>query len=135
MRSYKRPTMTVERFVPNEYVAACGDENKVYKFKCDAGGWIGQGGNVYLETNGEPGLQIIDRNPDQCLTKGLWNGYTPCGETHEASVNDDFLKGYFLPFGQELFRAVDVMVWRGPNNNNVHVTRNLRQEEWETDKS
>lgn len=31
-RAYVRPTMVGERFVANEYVAACGDKEKVYKF-------------------------------------------------------------------------------------------------------
>lgn len=53
-RAYVRPTMVGERFVANEYVAACGDKGKVYKFKCDAGG--GKSGKVYLETNGKEGL-------------------------------------------------------------------------------
>lgn len=40
-RTYVRPTMVGERFVANEYVAACHDQNTVYKFKCDApGGWL-----------------------------------------------------------------------------------------------
>lgn len=29
-RAYVRPTMVGERFVANEYVAACGDKEKVY---------------------------------------------------------------------------------------------------------
>ena len=37
-RTYVRPTMVGERFVANEYVAACHDQNTVYKFKCDAPG-------------------------------------------------------------------------------------------------
>lgn len=42
-RTYVRPTMVGERFVANEYVAACHDQNTVYKFKCDApGGWLYQ---------------------------------------------------------------------------------------------
>lgn len=41
-RAYVRPTMVGERFVANEYVAACGDQNKVYKFKCNAQDWTGQ---------------------------------------------------------------------------------------------
>ena len=32
-RAYVRPTMVGERFVANEYVAACGDSGKVYKFE------------------------------------------------------------------------------------------------------
>ena len=29
---WENPLTMVQQFVPNEYVAACGDENKVYKF-------------------------------------------------------------------------------------------------------
>ena len=36
-RAYVRPTMVGERFVANEYVAACGDSGVVYKFDCNAG--------------------------------------------------------------------------------------------------
>lgn len=50
-RAYVRPTMVGERFVANEYVAACGDtEYGKYKFTCDAGG--GVSGDVYRESNG-----------------------------------------------------------------------------------
>lgn len=37
-RTYVRPTMVGERFVANEYVAACGESGKVYKFECNAPG-------------------------------------------------------------------------------------------------
>ena len=36
-RSYRKPMMNVEKFVANEYVAACGESGVVYKFTCDAG--------------------------------------------------------------------------------------------------
>ena len=52
-RAYVRPTMVGERFVANEYVAACGDQNKVYKFKCNAQDWTGlTGSTVWLEWTG-----------------------------------------------------------------------------------
>lgn len=35
-KRYERPSAYIEEFTPNEYVAACGDNNKVYKFECDA---------------------------------------------------------------------------------------------------
>lgn len=35
-RRYERPSAYIEEFTPNEYVAACGDNNEVYKFECDA---------------------------------------------------------------------------------------------------
>jgi len=36
-KRYERPSAYIEEFTPNEYVAACGDEGKVYKFECNAG--------------------------------------------------------------------------------------------------
>ena len=81
-RTYVRPTMVGERFVANEYVAACGDSGKVYKFECNAGD--GVPGNVYQETNGESGLQRWPSKPgskpDTNLTSGLLTSYHACGE-------------------------------------------------------
>lgn len=134
-----QPQTVVQQFVANEYVAACGDLNKVYKFKCDAGG--GVSGSVYLETNGEDGLQ----------TRGQWvggwgghwvpadeylSGYHACGTTHEAKTTDDFLDGYYVTsswFGGT--KTTPVIVWRGPNNDNTHCTENLNMDSWPTDKS
>ena len=51
---WRRPLTEVQKFEANEYVAACGDENKVYLFTCDAG-WTGlTGSTVY--TNGPDGI-------------------------------------------------------------------------------
>ena len=126
-----QPQTAVQQFVANEYVAACHDINKVYKFKCDAGkgeGLFGAdlSGTVYLETNGTPGLQT-GRGGDQEL-----GGYHPCGIPHEAKTTDAFLNGYFKP----TFRsAYEVIVWRGPDGNNTHCTKNLDMDSWETEKS
>ena len=38
MKSYKKPVLNVERFTPDEFVAACGDSGTTYLFTCDAGG-------------------------------------------------------------------------------------------------
>ena len=35
-KEYVRPSMVCETFAADEYVAACGDSGKVYKFVCDA---------------------------------------------------------------------------------------------------
>ena len=90
-KAFDMPKIVVEQFVPNEYVAACGEENKVYKFKCDAvgGSWLTEAGTVYLETNGEAGFQWSDTE------LGL---YSHCGETHEADTTDSFLKGYIVNY-------------------------------------
>ena len=126
---WSRPLTVVQNFEANEYVAACGDENKVYQFKCDAGG--GVSGTVYLETNGRDGLQT-----------GLFGdfslgGYHACGTTHEASTTDEFLNGYYVVSGGwfEEDTVTPVIVWRGPRGNNTHCTENLDMNSWVTAKS
>lgn len=125
-RTYVRPTMVGERFVANEYVAACSDtEYGKYKFICDAGG--GKKGDVYEETNGQDGLQ----RDDKCLTPGLLRYYHSCNVTHYADTNDEFLEGYYVPFGGS---AQKVIIWTD-HGRNVHCTTNLNRESWETTKS
>lgn len=96
-----QPQTVVQQFVANEAVSACGDHGVNYLFKCDAGG--GTPGTVYVESNGAEGLQ----------THGEWvggwgghwqpadeslGGYEACGTTHEASTQDGFLSGYYVPY-------------------------------------
>lgn len=50
-RAYVRPTMVGERFVANEYVAACGDSGKVYKFECNAGNEFSKYNVYYIDGN------------------------------------------------------------------------------------
>ena len=129
-RAYVRATMVGERFVANEYVAACGDtEYGKYKFTCDAGG--GVSGDVYRESNGKPGFQkgygSFGYGGDEWL-----GGYHACGTTHEANTTDDFQNGYYIPDGGD---AVDVIIWRGKRGDNIHCTTNLNRDSWETTKS
>lgn len=124
-RKYERPWMVGEEFSPNEFIAACGDSNTVYKFKCDAGG--GVVGDVYLETNDQKGLQT-GRGGDRYLS-----GYKACGTTHEAQTTDDFLDGYYVTGRGR--NVTPVIVWRGPKNDNTHCTENLDMSTWETTKS
>ncbi|MCF2667976.1 hypothetical protein [Faecalicatena contorta] len=131
-KKWEKPNVIVQQFTPNEYVAACGDENKVYKFECDKSSkYLNTGGIVYLETNGEPGLQRIGANPDHRL-----GNYYPCGKTHEAPVKDTFKEGYFIP---TLLAATsyneDVIVWQGDDGHNIHCTGELDMSTWETTKS
>lgn len=133
---WKQPLAVVQKFVPNEYVATCGDSGTTYLFKCDAGD--GVSGNVYVESNGVEGLQ----------TRGEWvggwgghwqeadrslGGYHACGTTHEADSDNEFLNGYYVPYWSD--DVTNVIIWRGPYNNNVHCTTNLNRDEWETAKS
>lgn len=134
-RVWRRPLTEVQKFEANEYVAACGDSGTTYLFTCDAGG--GKSGTVYLETNGKPGLQT-GWGGDQYLS-----AYHACGTQHEADSDDAFLDGYYVtkeyvgswPFGHYEETTTDVIVWRGPNNDNTHCTTNLDMDSWQTAKS
>ena len=125
-RAYVRPAMVGERFVANEYVAACDDSGTVYKFKCDAGG--GKSGSVYLETNGKLGFQegFLGIEGDRYLSR-----YHACGITHDADTLDDFLDGYYVRNGN----VTQVKVWRGEKGDNTHCTENINMNTWETAKS
>lgn len=120
-RAYVRPTMVGERFVANEYVAACGDKGTVYKFKCDAGG--GKSGSVYLETNGKKGFQLFS---DTYLSQ-----YHACGTTHDANTADVFSDGYYVSG----LTVTPVKVWRGEDGKNTQCTTNIHMENWEKAKS
>lgn len=129
-RSYVKPILSGEEFVPQNYIAACGDSGTVYKFECNAGG--GVSGYVYLETNGTAGLQRSGRNSDDFLS-----GYHACGSTHEAESDNVFLDGYYVVdgglFGEDT--VTPVIVWRGTDDDNTHCTTELDKNNWETAKS
>ena len=128
-KAYQKPTLAAQLFAANEYVAACGDHGTNYLFECNAGD--GRPGIVWLETNGQPGLQKGNRHEEGDQSLG---GYTACGKKHEASSQSDFKAGYYVSlFGSDT--PVNVIVWRGENNNNVHCTTNLDMNNWETAKS
>lgn len=130
-KAYSKPMLKSEAFVPQSYVAACGDTNKVYKFTCDATGGIA--GFVFQETNGKDGLQVFSGG-DQRIA----SGYHACGITHEAPATDSFYDGYYVT-GLDAINGggliTPVKIWKGPDNNNVHCTKNLDMSSWETAKS
>ncbi len=127
-RTYVRPTMVGERFVANEYVAACGEENKVYKFKCDA-----PRGELYYYPSS-------DGTIDGAYTgtgRASWIGsYHPCNAKHEASTTSDFYDGFVdYNHNRRQDEGEGVIVWRGKWNMNGHATTNLNMDAWETAKS
>ena len=131
---WSSPKTSFEQFVPQNYIAACGDSGTVYKFTCDAGG--GTSGSVYLETNGQEGLQKSGASRDSYLST-----YHACNKYHEAESTDGFLDGYFVyeewswdSWSNEE-KIMPVIVWRGENNDNTHCTAELDMNKWETAKS
>ena len=127
-KKWNDPQIVGQEFLPNEYVAACGDENKVYKFVCDA-----KAGTLYY-------YPTSDGNIDGNYNGSGWaqriGSYHPCSATHEASVTNDFYDGFVdrnrngRPDDGE-----GVIVWRGPNGRNGHATENLDMSSWVTAKS
>lgn len=131
---YEKPMIKCEEFMANEYVAACGEGHTVYKFKCDAisHSILGDGGRVWIESNGKPGLQRWTLDKSQRDTFRSY--YHPCGETHEAeAIEGNFQRGYLTTYDNR--RPIDVIVWTGLNDDNTHCTTNLDMDSWETAKS
>ena len=128
-RTYVRPTMVGERFVANEYVAACGDSGKVYKFNCNAGekGLWDYPYKVYVDSNNNG---TYDRNDRYLGT------YHACGAKHEAPSTDDFSNGFMIDTRwRHDSTPQSVIIWRGRRGNNIHCTTDLDMYTWETAKS
>lgn len=128
-RAYVAPTMVGERFVANEYVAACGDENKVYKFICDA-----PAGPLYYYPSSDGTIDGVYTGAGRPRLLGF--SYHPCEVEHEASTTSDFYDG-FVDYNHNGRQDAGegVIVWRGKRNNNGHATTNLNMSTWETAKS
>ena len=133
MRNWEKPMAVVDAFVANEFVSACGDENKVYLFECNAG-----------EKYGE---YDVFTNDGKNLTPGRSRYYHPCKERHEAKVDSEFISGYMvhnggndelsyhIPFvGNREYTKTNVIIWTN-NGTNVHCTTNLQMDSWQTEKS
>jgi len=130
--TWTRPVAAVEQFMPNEYIAACGDKtDPVYKFVCNAGG--GAKGGAWEETNKIEGLQSqgewgwdgydADRRISQTSSS-----FHACDETHEVPLSgiDQFISNcYYKKAGDPDSAAIPVLVWRGPYNNNTHCCTGL----------
>lgn len=127
-KEWMEPVIEVQEFVANEYVATCGDSGTVYKFTCNAPrGWL----YYYPESDGQ-----IDGNYTGSGSQKFIGNYHPCGRTHEASVTDDFYDGFVdYNWNEKPDTGEEVIVWRGPKNNNGHATINLNMSSWTTAKS
>ena len=128
MKNYVKPMMESEVFAANEYIAACGDENKVYKFVCAAGD--GTPGTVYEDSNHNGEWDLFG---DKALTGYILPTYHACGETHQAPTDDEFIEGFYLP-NSNPFDVQKVIIWTD-GGTNIHCTTKLDQSSWETAKS
>ena len=127
---YSKPMLKSEAFVPQSYVAACGETNKVYKFTCDAPA----GTLYYFPSKPASGAQpsIGDRREEWEL-----GDYHPCSKYHEAETTSDFYWG-FVDYDNSRSYASEnelVIVWRGEYDFEGHATKKLDMTQWETAKS
>lgn len=127
-RTYVRPTMVGERFVANEYVAACGESGKVYKFECNA-----PGGKLYYYPNSDGKINGEYTGHGRAIRLG---NYNPCGARHKANATDGFYDGFvdYNKNGRQ-DKGEGVIVWRGSYGLNGHATTYLDMSKWQTAKS
>lgn len=126
-KTWEEPRILVQEFVANEYVAACGEENRVYNFTCDA-----EAGQLYYYPQGDG---TIDGQYNGTGEAEWIGNYHPCPATHEASTTDDFYDGFVRHYKLFGYYDTPVIVWRGPRNDNGHATKNLTMDSWTTSKS
>lgn len=128
-KTWEEPKILVQEFVANEYVAACGDTQDEYIFQCDAMGGIT--GTVFY-SDGDDKFEPLGED------KWMGTGYHACGAKHVTQVGDDFIEGWYVT-GKEAMSgggiAKKVIIWRGPDGNNIHCTTNVDMKTWETAKS
>lgn len=126
---YSKPMLKSEAFVPQSYVAACGDGGTVYKFTCDA-----PAGTLYYfpykpASGPQPsiGYRWRDRLGD----------YHPCSKLHEAETKSGFYWG-FVDYDKSRSYSSEnelVIVWKGKYGNEGHATKQLNMNDWVTAKS
>ena len=130
-KRWEEPRILAQKFMPNEYVAACGDSGVVYNFECNAGSRRNSY-NVYYD-NGDP-LASSNGNEEWYAQ---FTGYHPCGATHEAESDSGFYDGYMYlqnRWGNNTGDRIDVVIWTD-RGRDVHCTTNLDMDEWTTAKS
>lgn len=123
-RTYVKPVLSGEEFVPQNYIAACGDSGAVYKFKCDA-----RAGYMYVPDPNNSNSYLVKRQ-----------SYTPCAETHETPVADTYYDGFIDRNGNRTEDAgEEVKVYlefnRWGSIIDGHATENVKMETWDISKS
>ena len=130
---WESPITQISKFAANEYVAACGDENKVYYFTCDA-----EGGNLYYYPTGDGTVDGIYNGRGSAELLG---DYSPCSREPNHPVEPgqrNFYDG-FVDYNRnkQCDSGEEVIVWSYMTifRRNGHATAQLDMDSWETEKS
>lgn len=128
-----RPVTEVQTFEANEYVAACGDENKVYYFECKA-----PAGNLYYYPTGDGNVDGVYTGTGSA---SLLGSYSPCSAEPNHAVEPDSRNFYdgFVDYNKNkrCDSGEEVIVWsyRTWLGRQGHATAELDMDSWETAKS
>ena len=134
-KTWEEPKILVQKFVANEYVAACGEVNKVYNFVCDAAE-----GDLYYYPDSDGDINGVYSGNGSAKYVG---SYHPCSATHKAGVKDGFFDGFVdRNNNQTNDPGEGVIVWLEYGKfwgqtyiKNGHATTNLDMNTWTTEKS
>ena len=130
-RTYVRPTMVGERFVANEYVAACGEENKVYKFNCNA-----PRGQLYYYRSSDGTIDGKYTGTDRARWVGDYHHVMQSmKQVLQVNFHDGFVdynKNRIQDEGEGVIVWLEKKKWGFVSG---HATTNLNMHSWETAKS
>lgn len=135
-REYESPRMVVEEFEANEYIAACGDENRVYKFECTS-----DSGYIHYYPNSDGNIDgVYNGNGDP---NKISSPFSPCNKKHESPVNSAYYDGFVDRNNNsrcdEGEAAIIWLEWEksifGTYLKDGHATSNLNMNSWVTAKS
>lgn len=136
MKKWETPVIMVQEFEANEYVAACGDSGKIYKFECNA-----PKGDVYYYAASDGAIDGIYNGTGNSKEIG---GYEPCGDKHEAPSDSDFCDGFVdrnnngqCDDGEQAIIWIEWTTgfWGNKRIYDWHATTELNMTKWETAKS
>ena len=119
---WEEPRIEVQKFIPNEYVAAC------YVINCNVPGI----GTLYAESNDVPGLQTKGNYlEDYAADKKLIGGVEACHKWHKGVIQDNAptANGYWVQSRE----VTEVYWWRENlgSTYDIHATTIMNQE-WKT---
>lgn len=151
---WEKPEMNDIAFGASEYVAACGDSGKVYKFECNAPGGDLNFYEDFRVTEDQLTTPIDFSGKDLYWSPNDMGDYSSCGEKHEAESTGDFYWGFvdydkdkkhdttaYMMNGKSVLETVIVWIEWGTSFlgskyvKNGHATANLSMRSWETAKS
>lgn len=131
-KEYVSPKMVCETFAADEYVAACGTENKIYKFKCDA-----PRGTVYYYGDSDGSIDGNYTGSGRAREAG---GYKPCGKEHSVPAAEVFYDGFVdRNENRRCDSGEQAIIWLEKDwfgrIINWHATAQLDMDSWVTEKS